>query len=438
MRWILLHAALLCAAFAASVGGAGTPEHLVANEGDWPEFRGPRRDGTVHGVAIRTNWNEAPPRQVWRRPVGAGWSSIIVVGNRLYTQEQRGADEAVVCYDAGTGNDIWAHIDPNVRFDEAMGGVGPRATPTFADGRVYALGATGLLNCLDAATGDLLWQRDVTKAGQGRAPYWGLCSSPLVADGNVVVYAGAGSGENPEASNSNDQSDAPPPTGENTLLAFNAITGDVAWQAACGSHSYSSPQLATFDGQPMLLFISDEALDAVDPATGDFYWSLPKNGRESLPALQMQVIGESEFLATFHSRAGLIRAKVSRGIDGWQVDQQWVTKDIKAFYNDFVCVGDALYGFDGKIFCSINLNTGKRNWKGGRYGNGQVLLLADQPVLLVISETGEAVLAAANPEEHEELGRFQAIEGKTWNHPTIVGQRLFVRNAEEMACYDLE
>jgi hypothetical protein len=150
------------------------------------------------------------------------------------------------------------------------------------------------------------------------------------------------------------------------------------------------------------------------------------------------MLGESSFLASFSPRTGLVRAKVTRSVDGWQVVPEWDSKQFKAYFNDMVNVGDALYGFDGDIFCSVDLNTGKRNWKGGRYGSGQVLLLADQPVLLVISESGEAVLLAANPDKHEELGRFQAIEGKTWNHPTIVGQRLFVRNAEEMACYALK
>jgi outer membrane protein assembly factor BamB len=421
-------------------------EPLVADEGDWPGFRGPQRDGVVHDVTIRTNWNEKPPQLVWKHRVGPGWSSIVVVDGRLFTQEQHGQNEAIVCYDAETGNELWSHDDANARFDEAMGGVGPRATPQFAEGRLYALGATGLLTCLDAASGDLKWQSDITKDGQGKAPYWGFCSSPLVVDGRVIVFAGGGTSGNPEAPNAGGDAageDAAKGSdgaaaNKNTLLAYDAASGDLAWQAPSGTHSYSSAQLATIDGVTMLLFISDEALDAVDPATGDAYWSMPKNGAESQPSLQPRFLGESDFLTSFSPRTGLVRAKVTRGVDGWQVDRQWVTTQFKAYFNDMVNVGDALYGFDGDIFCSIDLNTGKRNWKGGRYGSGQVLLLADQPVLLVISEAGEAVLVAANSAKHEELGRFQAIEGKTWNHPTIVGQRLFVRNAEEMACYDLQ
>jgi hypothetical protein len=142
-------------------------------------------------------------------------------------------------------------------------------------------------------------------------------------------------------------------------------------------------------------------------------------------------------LATFNSQSGLLRVHVSQGVDGWQAKEEWVSREAKLFFNDFVTVGDALFGFDKDLFCSVDLRTGKRKWKKGRYGSGQVLLVADQPVLVVISEKGEAVLVAADPEKHQELGRFQAIEGKTWNHPTIVRGRLYVRNADEMACYEL-
>jgi outer membrane protein assembly factor BamB len=424
---------------------------LVAGPDDWPEFRGPKRDGAVHGVAIRTDWVKNPPQQLWKHRVGPGWSSIVVIGNRLFTQEQREANEAVVCYDADTGDELWVHED-NGRFDEAMGGVGPRATPTFADGRIYALGALGRLNCLDAATGDVVWSHDIKNDGQGAAPYWGFSSSPLVVDGNVIVFAGGGgamshgSGNNPEGDDAK-QGDAAQPADEKpadakTLLAYDAATGALAWQAKSGTHSYSSPQAATIDGVQQVLFLSDAELAAFDPATGEVLWKLPTNGDpgRSTPSLQPMLLGDSIVLASFNMDSGVVRASVSREGDAWKLTAPpapWPSRAIKPFFNDFVRVGDTLYGFDGKIFCSFDAATGERNWKQGRYGSGQVLLIADQPVLLVISEQGEAVLVAADPQKHRELGRFQAIEGKTWNHPTVVRGRLYVRNADEMACYDL-
>ncbi len=420
---------------------------LVAAADDWPEFRGPQRDGAVHGVMIRTDWDKASPTQLWKRRVGPGWSSIIVIGDRLFTQEQRENKEAVVCYDADSGDELWSHED-EARFSEAMGGVGPRATPTFADGRIYALGAEGRLNCLDAATGDVVWSHDIKKDGQSTAPYWGFSSSPLVVDGKVIVFAGGGgamahgSQTNPESDEGKSATAAQQAPADKTLLAYDAETGELPWSATSGSHSYSSPQLATFDNVDQVLFMSDAALESVDPADGKLLWKLPTNAQvgQSTPSLQPHVLGESELLASFNGDAGVVRASVTRADDRWQVEPAqapWPSREIKPFFNDFVRVGDDLFGFDGKIFCSFDVATGKRNWKAGRYGSGQVLLVADQPVLVVITEAGEAVLVAANPKKHEELGRFQAVEGKTWNHPTIVRGRLYVRNAEEMACYEL-
>ncbi|HMP08458.1 MAG TPA: PQQ-binding-like beta-propeller repeat protein, partial [Lacipirellulaceae bacterium] len=183
---------------------------LQATAEDWPGFRGAQRDGVVRGTSIRTDWDAAPPVRLWKRRVGPGWSSIVVVGNRLYTQEQRGENEAVVCCDADTGRPVWVHEDA-ARFAEAMGGVGPRATPTFHEGRVYSLGATGVLNCLDAATGRLRWSRNVADDGQGRVPYWGFCSSPLIVDDCVIVFAGGGGDRNPEAPAGAGEQAPPPP-----------------------------------------------------------------------------------------------------------------------------------------------------------------------------------------------------------------------------------
>jgi outer membrane protein assembly factor BamB len=415
---------------------------VAATDADWPAFRGDARDSALHGVEIATNWNESPPKQVWKQRVGPGWSSIVVVGDNLYTQEQIGDEEAVACYDAATGKPRWMHKD-KARFDEAMGGVGPRATPTFADGRVYALGAAGVLNCLDAATGEPHWSHDIKSDGQEKIPMWGFCSSPLVVDGKVIVFAGGGGamgGDGKEKKSEEPKAAPAAPVNPDTLLAYDAESGKLAWRAPAGDHSYSSAQLAKFDGQKQILFVGNAALVSVDPADGKVLWSLPGNGPDGAPNIQPHLQGDTDVLASFTADTGLVRAVVSHKDSAWNAEVIWTSKDLKPFFSDFVRVGDALYGFDGSVFCCIDANTGKRQWKqgrNGRYGSGQVLLVADQPVLVVLTEAGEAVLVAANPEKLEELGRFKAIEGKTWNHPTIVGHRLYVRNAEEMACFEL-
>lgn len=402
--------AVTAVASAAIVAGAVAPD-------DWPEFRGPQRDDKVHGVQIATDWQTAPPKKLWRQRIGPAWSSMAVIGNLLITQEQRGEHEAVVAYDATTGHELWAHEDP-VRFYENLSGAGPRGTPTYVAGRIYSLGGTGLLTCVNAADGKAIWTRDIAAESGAKVPQWGYSNSPLVVDGVVVVYTDKGA--------------------EKGVLAFHAADGKPAWTAATGTMSYSSPQLVDLDGQRQLLMLSNRGLAALEPATGHAVWeySLTDAGM-FMPIAQPQVVGPQQILLP--SPAGMSLVEVSRQGEKWTTAKRWESRGLKPTLNDFVVCDGAVYGFDDGICCCIDLKTGKRRWKAGRYGHGQLMLLADQKLLLVLSETGEVILVAVNPDKLDELGRFQALEGqgKTWNHPAIAHGRLYVRNAEEMACYDL-
>jgi outer membrane protein assembly factor BamB len=394
-----------------------TSPALTLRAADWPGFRGPGRDGVVRGLRIATNWDAHPPREVWRQLVGPAWSSVVVVGERLFTQEQRGDVEAVVCLDVADGREVWAHEDP-VRHEDGPSGAGPRATPTFADGRIYALGATGVLNCLDAAGGKRLWSHDIAADSGAKVPIWGFASSPLVVEGVVVVFAG---GE-----------------GDKGLLAYRVDSGDLAWTAPAGRFSYSSPQTAALGRKKQILFLGDRGLTAFDPDSGAAVWEhgLPSRG---LPwTLQPQPVGDGQFLIASEG-TGTTLLTVGREGEGsaWTTAEQWTSAEMKPSFNDFVVYEDAVYGFNGGGLCCLDRETGERRWKGGRYEHGQVLLLADQGMLLVVSEGGKAVLVAARPDRHEELARFQAVTGKTWNHPAIADGRLYVRNAEEIACYEL-
>jgi outer membrane protein assembly factor BamB len=390
-------------------------EPITYQPGDWPGFRGPRRDGVVRGVKIATDWKTSPP--LWRQRVGPAWSSIAVVGNRLYTQEQRGQFEAVVCLDADNGREIWVHED-GVRFFETLAGAGPRATPTFHDGYIYALGATGILNCLDAATGELKWSHNIADDSGAKLPQWGFASSPLVVRGVVIVFAGG--------------------VDDKGLLAYRAKSGYLAWTAAAGQTSYTSPQPATVEGQDQVLFLSDHGLTAIDPAAGAVLWEHPLSAKGAPRSLQPHPVSRSQILFSSETDLGTALLDVSRDGQSWTATQRWVSRDLMPSFNDYVIHDGFIYGFDGAVFCCVDAQTGERRWKKGRYGHGQVLLLADQPLLLVVTEEGDAVLVAANPEEHRQLGKFRAIEGKTWSHPVIAHGRLYIRNAEEMACYELD
>jgi outer membrane protein assembly factor BamB len=399
------------------------PHDVVeARPGDWTEFRGVDRAGVVTAGDIETDWKAHPPKLVWKKPVGPAWSAMIVVAGRLYTQEQRGDKEAVVCYDAATGNELW-HADYEARFEETVSGAGPRATPTFVDGRIYAFGAKGELLCLDAGNGDVRWRRATVDDSHGDVPMWGFAGSPLVVDDLVVVFAG---GKREAATNQ-------------SLLAYRSEDGKLAWSADGGFGSFSSPQLATIGGRKAVLFLGELGLQAFDPVAGERIWQWGQKRDQEWAALQPHVPSSDklgERLYVVHSE-GTAEVKVTTDGDAPQFESGWLSKDLKPDFNDFVIYQDHAYGFDREIFTCIDLETGKRKWKGGRYGHGQVILLEDKGLLLVLGEKGQVALVRASSQKTDELAKFQAISGKTWNHPVLVDGKLYVRNAQEMACYDL-
>ena len=388
-----------------------TPAPAVESA-DWPGFRGPGRDGIARGVRIATDWSQSPPVQLWRRPVGPGWSSCAVRGDLLYTQEQRGGDEVVSCYRVSTGQPVWRHRSA-VRFWESNGGAGPRATPTLDNGRVYTFGATGILSALDASTGAVAWSRNVASESGTKVPMWGFASSPLVVD-DLLVVAAAGK-----------------------LVAYDRATGEPRWSGPAHSVSYSSPQRATIDGVAQVLLLTADGATSVAATDGAPLWEHKWAGFTCLqPAL---IAGGDVLISTSGGAGGLgiRRLAVAHGPGGWTVRERWTSDGLCPYFNDFVVHRGHAYGFDGSTLSCIDLEHGAQKWEGGRYGNGQLVLLADQDLLLVVSETGELALVRATPDKFTEVARFPALKGKTWNHPVVVGDVLLVRNGEEMAAFRL-
>lgn len=384
------------------------PTATTERRAEWPGFRGPRRDGIVRGVKIKTDWTAAPPVQLWKRPVGPGWSSFAVSGDVFYTQEQRGENEEVVCYKMSTGQPVWSHRD-NARFFESNAGAGPRATPTLSGNRVYTFGATGILNALDAGTGAVGWSRNVSSDTGTAVPFWGFSSSPLVLGDEVIIAA---SGQ---------------------LVAYDAATGKKRWVGPTGGGSYSSPQLVTIDGVTQILLMSGNSATSVAPADGKQLWS---HAWSVNTIVQPAVTADGDVLITSQEN-GARRLGLAHNGSSWSVTERWTSNGLKPYFNDFVIHKGFIYGFDGRILSCIDLNDGQRKWKGGRYGNGQLVLLPDQDLLLVLSEEGELVLVKATPDQFTEIAKVPAIEGKTWNHPVLVGDTLLVRNSEEMAAFKL-
>ena len=385
-------------------------------EAQWPGFRGAARDGVVTDVRLATDWTSSPPEEIWRRPIGPGWSSFAVAGDRLYTQEQRGEDEVVACYNATNGEPVWLHTD-RARFWEAMAGPGPRATPTFHAGRVYVFGATGILNALDAVDGSLLWTRDAAADTGASTPDWGFASSPLVVDGLVVVLTGGPDGK--------------------AVVAYDIDTGEPRWFAPAGALSYSSAHLATIDGTRQIIVLTGDGATSLAPADGTVLWehAWPMGGGARI--VQPAITADGSVLIGTGFGIGLRRITVSLDSGGWTTEERWTSTRLKPYYNDLVVHRDHVYGFDGRILACLDLASGERKWKGGRYGNGQLILLPDQDLLLVLSDRGEVALVEADPAGFSELARVPAIVGKTWNHPVRVDDVLYVRNGEEMAALRL-
>jgi outer membrane protein assembly factor BamB len=418
-RWAAKRDVALAGDFADLAGG--TADLLSTTPQDYPQFLGPDRHAVVAGPRLARDWSQKAPRELWRRPIGAAWSSFAIVGRYAVTQEQRGENELVVCYELVTGKPVWYHADKS-RFDETLAGVGPRATPTVVDGRVYTLGAKGLLNCLDGATGKPIWSHDVAEENGADTlelmPQWGKSCSPLVVDDAVVVSAGG-----PE---------------DRSLVAYHRLTGELLWHAGDDPSSYSSPQLATLAGKRQIVIINRESVVGHDPADGHILWSYdwPQLNPKCAQPL---VTGEDTVLVSAGYGLGSALVRLApEGEGGLSVEQVWKERNLrnlKSKFADMILRDEFVYALDDGVLASIEAGTGKRRWRGGRYGHGQLLLVGD--LLLVQAETGELALVDPNPKSFVELGRIPALIGKTWNTLAITGNRLLVRNHEEAACYEL-
>lgn len=416
-RWTLTAEEKLMASSPTPPAGAMSESPSSPPRGvDWPSFRGPTRNSRVELDRIDTDWTRRPPKERWRADVGPGWSSFAAVGDRLFTQEQFGAEETVVCYDANTGKVRWRRGD-RARFTETVAGAGPRATPTFHQDRIYALGATGILNCLSAADGEPIWSHDLVKEVGATLPQWGFASSPLVIDGVAIVFADGGRGRG--------------------LVAYDAMSGELRWSIDCAGMNYSSAQPAEIAGKKLVLFPYQGGILAIDVPTGKVIWKHTPEGWREAHMVQPQAIDGSSLIVSLGDGIGVARLGVERAGDEWRASTGWKSNRLRPSFNDFVYHEGHIYGFDQNIFACVNATNGERAWKQGRYGFGQALLFVKQGLLLVVTETGDLVLLKADPKGPTELARIPALNGKTWNHPAYARGRLYLRNAQGAVCFEL-
>ena len=368
----------------------------------------------VEQPRLARDWKAQEPQRLWLQPVGAGWSGFAVVGSRAITQEQRGENEAVVCYDLLSGAPLWSHAYA-AHFQSALAGEGPRATPTVAGRRVYTLGSTGILNCLDVETGKLLWSKDIMRDNQAKVNEWGTSCSPLIVDDLVVVSAGGRENR--------------------SLVAYRAATGDFVWGGGTDGAGYSSPCLVSLAGVAQILIFNAGGVSAHDPATGTNLWKYHWPGGH--PHVSMPIVlPEDRLLVSSGYGVGSELLKIQRDSGGqFAATRIWKSNRLKAKFTNLIYRDGYIYGLDDGIMVCLDASSGEQKWKEGRYGHGQEILAGD--VLLVTAESGEVLLLDPNPQESRELARFSALKGKTWNPPALAGQYLLVRNDKEAACYRL-
>jgi outer membrane protein assembly factor BamB len=382
----------------------------------WTAFRGPARDGVYRERPILTAWPAAGLRPLWKQPIGGGYASFAVANGLAFTIEQRRAREVVAAYDVHTGREIWAHAWDG-EFKEWMGGDGPRATPSWAGGRVYALGALGELRCLDARTGELVWRVNILDDNAASNLPWGMAASPLIVDDTVIVLPGGPAGR--------------------SVVAYDRATGARRWSALTDKQAYSAPMLVTIAGVRQVLVLAATRLVALSPADGELLWEYPWPTMNDINASQPVILapGNRVLLSSGYGH-GAAAIEVTRdAANRFGTRLIWENTRLKNRFSSSVEHEGFIYGLDENILSCLDASTGDVKWKSGRYGHGQFVLASGHLVLL--TEEGELVLIRATPDAHQEVARFQVLEGKTWNHPAIDGGVLLVRNLAEMAAFDL-
>lgn len=386
-----------------------------ASSSSWPEFRGPRRDGVYRGGPIRTAWPSEGLAPLWKQPIGGGYASFVIMSGRAFTIEQRAHQEVVAAYDVTSGRELWTNAWDGM-FQETMGGDGPRATPTWANGTVYALGALGELRALDDATGRVRWRTNILQDAAATNLQWGMSAAPLVVDDAVVVLPGGRSGQ--------------------SVLAYNRTSGKKVWGALPDQAAYVSPMLVTLGGVRQILVLTADRLVGLSVEAGAVLWSHPWVGpNNGINAAQPIPIGEDRFYLSSGYGLGAAVVEVNGGPNGFTTREVWRNTRMKNRFASAVLHEGVIYGLDESILAAIDAATGEQKWKGGRYGYGQ-LLLADGH-LIVLTEDGDLALVRATPDKHEELARFPVLNGKTWNPPALANGVLLVRNLAEMAAFDL-
>ena len=396
----------------------------VAPDGGWPQWFGPHRDGRAPESPLRTDWDANPPAVVWSVPGGGGYSSLAIVDGKLYTHDLSDGQERVRCLNTDGGETVWSHDYPVDYQKAGIGyGAGPRATPRVHEGRVYALGATGVFVCLDT-TGNVVWQHDLVAEFGAAGPQWGLASSPLIDEDRVIVQAGGGLG---------------------SVAAFDRTTGNLIWKAGDDSIGYSSPVVADVAGTRQVIAVTGTSVLGVRPDSGDVLWRVDWKTQHDGNIATPLVVGDYVFVsANYGKGCQLLHLTPSDG--GVSADVVYFRKGRVMMTHHSTCVhrDGYLYGFDMNDLRCVDLRAGEINedWiarpeSGGRLDKGCVILAGDK--LIGLTQTGTLFLADADPEEFRFHGRVEDIltGNECWALPVLVNGRIYLRDSEKVLCLDV-
>ena len=401
-------------------------QQLLKDERAFPRFLGPNGDARVDYVKLAPDWKANAPQEVWRIPIGAGWSGFVVFDGLAVTMEQRGSEELVSCYRVRDGELVWLDA-VEARHETKLGGIGPRSTPLIHEGNVFALGATGILRCLDRRTGESRWEKsilDIVKSNEeeeAKAVAWGRAASPAIVAGKLLIPGGGRTDGNKQ-----------------TLLAFSPDTGDVLWSAGEQQISYSSPRGATLHGVEQILYLSEGHALGIS-LDGEILWNHKWPGSSKADANSSQIAVPDDghvFLSKGYGR-GASLLSVARDSNGnWNIESEWESSAVlRTKFTNVVFHQGYAYGLSEGILECVDIATGEKQWKKDRLKQGQILGVGDH--ILAQAENGDLLLYEANPKKCVRLGKIKALSDVTWNNLCLYGDLLLTRNGKEAVCYRL-
>jgi outer membrane protein assembly factor BamB len=397
---------LLCLCVAASA---------QSSAGDWPQWRGANRDGISKETGLLKEWPAEGPPLLWKAAgAGRGYSSLSVAQGRLFTMGLRGEREFVIAFDAATGKEVWA--TPHGKIFRNDRGDGPRGTPTVDGDKLYALGGSGDLSCLDTKTGRVVWTMNVLQKFGGSNISWGISESPLVIGDKLLINAGG-----PGAS----------------IVALNKKDGALIWKSQSDRAGYSSAIPVQVGGATQVVFFTSRRAVGLDPNDGRLLWEYARASNDVANAATPVARGNRVFISSdYGTGAGLVEIKP--GAQGVTAQEVYFTKEMRNHHSSSVLVGDHLYGFSSGILTAMRFDTGEVAWKDRSVGKGS-LVYADGN-LYCLSENGVVGLVEATPAAYREKGRFRIPQDSlpTWAHPIIAGGRLYLRDQDTIYAYDIK